>query len=61
MTSALDSALTKELLTNLKSDFPGLGVLMITHQEELKFIFDKVIDIDSVKQMQPSTVQMKQA
>ena len=60
-TSALDSALAKELLTNLKSDFPSLGVLMITHQEELKFIFDKVIDIGSVKQMQPSTVQMKQA
>ena len=60
-TSALDSALAKELLVNLKHDFPSLGVLMITHQEELKFIFDKVIDIGPVKQMQPSTVQMKQA
>jgi len=60
-TSALDSALAKELLTALKRDFPSLGVLMITHQEELKFIFDKVIDIGPVKQMQPSTVQMKQA
>ena len=60
-TSALDSALAKELLTALKYDFPSLGVLAITHQEELKFIFDKVIDIGSVKQMQPSTVQMKQA
>lgn len=60
-TSALDSALAKELLANLKHDFPSLGVLMITHQEELKFIFDKVIDIGPVKQMQPSTVQMKQA
>lgn len=45
-TSALDSALAKELLTALKRDFPSLGVLMITHQEELKFIFDKVIGID---------------
>ena len=44
-TSALDSALAKELLAGLKRDFPSLGVLMITHQEELKFIFDKVIDI----------------
>jgi len=44
-TSALDSALAKELLTALKRDFPSLGVLAITHQEELKFIFDKVIDI----------------
>ena len=44
-TSALDSVLAKELLANLKCDFPSLGVLMITHQEELKFIFDKVIDI----------------
>jgi len=44
-TSALDSVLAKELLVNLKCDFPSLGVLMITHQEELKFIFDKVIDI----------------
>ena len=60
-TSALDSALAKELLANLKCDFPSLGVLMITHQEDLKFIFDKVIDIGPVKQMQPSTVQMKQA
>ena len=60
-TSALDSALTKGLLTALKHDFPHLGILSITHQEELKFIFDKVIDIGSVKQMQPSTVQMKQA
>ena len=60
-TSALDSALAKELLTALKRYFPHLGVLAITHQEELKFIFDKVIDIGSVKQMQPSTVQMKQA
>ena len=47
-TSALDSALTKELLTALKRDFPHLGVLAITHQEELKFIFDKVIDIDKI-------------
>ena len=47
-TSALDSALAKELLTALKRDFPSLGVLMITHQEELKFIFDKVIDIDKI-------------
>ena len=46
-TSALDSALTKELLTALKRDFPRLGVLAITHQEELKFIFDKVISIGS--------------
>ena len=45
-TSALDSALAKELLANLKRDFPCLGVLMITHQGELKFIFDKVIGID---------------
>lgn len=60
-TSALDSALAKELLAGLKRDFPHLGVLMITHQDELKFIFDKVIDIGSVKQMQPSTAQMKQA
>lgn len=45
-TSALDSALAKELLTALKRDFPNLGVLAITHQEELKFIFDKVIGID---------------
>lgn len=44
-TSALDSALAKELLANLKRDFPSLGVLMITHQEELKFIFDKVVNI----------------
>lgn len=44
-TLALDSALAKELLAGLKRDFPHLGVLMITHQEELKFIFDKVIDI----------------
>ena len=43
-TSALDSALAKELLANLKHDFPSLGVLAITHQEELKFIFDKVIE-----------------
>jgi len=50
-TSALDSALAKELLTALKCDFPSLGVLMITHQEELKFIFDKVIDIGPVKQI----------
>ena len=47
-TSALDSALAKELLTGLKRDFPNLGVLAITHQEELKFIFDKVIDIDKI-------------
>ena len=47
-TSALDSALAKELLVNLKRDFPSLGVLMITHQEELKFIFDKVVDIDKI-------------
>ena len=47
-TSALDSALAKELLANLKRDFPCLGVLMITHQGELKFIFDKVIDIDKI-------------
>ena len=47
-TSALDSALAKELLTALKRDFPHLGVLAITHQEELKFIFDKVIDIDKI-------------
>ncbi|WP_314070705.1 ABC transporter ATP-binding protein/permease [Campylobacter showae] len=47
-TSALDSALAKELLTTLKRDFPHLGVLAITHQEELKFIFDKVIDIDKI-------------
>ena len=60
-TSALDSALAKELLTALKRDFPHLGVLMITHQEELKFTFDRVINIGPVKQMQPSTVQMKQA
>ena len=60
-TSALDSVLAKELLTALKRYFPQLGILMITHQEEIKFIFDKVIDIGSVKQMQPSTVQMKQA
>ena len=46
-TSALDSALAKELLTALKRDFPHLGVLAITHQEELKFIFDKVISIGS--------------
>ena len=45
-TSALDSALANELLANLKHDFPRLGVLAITHQEELKFIFDKVIGID---------------
>ena len=45
-TSALDSALAKELLTALKHDFPHLDVLAITHQEELKFIFDKVIGID---------------
>ena len=45
-TSALDSVLAKELLTALKRDFPHLGVLAITHQEELKFIFDKVIGID---------------
>ena len=45
-TSALDSALAKELLTALKRYFPHLGVLAITHQEELKFIFDKVIGID---------------
>ena len=45
-TSALDSVLAKELLTALKHDFPRLGVLAITHQEELKFIFDKVIGID---------------
>jgi len=50
-TSALDSALAKELLTALKRDFPHLGVLMITHQEELKFIFDKVINIGPVKQI----------
>ena len=50
-TSALDSALAKELLANLKCDFPSLGVLMITHQEELKFTFDKVIDIGPVKQI----------
>ena len=47
-TSALDSALTKELLTALKRDFPRLGVLAITHQEELKFIFDKVVDTDKI-------------
>lgn len=47
-TSALDSALAKELLTGLKRDFPHLGVLAITHQGELKFIFDKVIDIDKI-------------
>ena len=47
-TSALDSALAKELLANLKRDFPCLGVLMITHQGELKFIFDKVVDIDKI-------------
>lgn len=46
-TSALDSVLAKELLAGLKRDFPHLGVLAITHQEELKFIFDKVIDIGS--------------
>ena len=46
-TSALDSALAKELLTALKRDFPHLGVLAITHQEELKFIFDKVVDTGS--------------
>ena len=45
-TLALDSALAKELLAGLKRDFPHLGVLMIMHQEELKFIFDKVIGID---------------
>ena len=47
-TSALDNALAKELLTALKRDFPRLGVLAITHQEELKFIFDKVVDIDKI-------------
>nr|WP_315018610.1 dephospho-CoA kinase [uncultured Campylobacter sp.] len=46
-TSALDNALAKELLTALKHDFPNLGVLAITHQEELKFIFDKVVDTGS--------------
>ena len=44
-TSALNSALANELLANLKHDFPSLGVLMITHQEEFKFIFDKVVNI----------------
>ena len=47
-TSALDSVLAKELLTALKRDFTHLSVLAITHQEELKFIFDKVIDIDKI-------------
>ena len=46
-TSALDNALAKEILTALKRDFPHLGVLAITHQEELKFIFDKVVDTGS--------------
>ena len=39
--------LAKELLAQLKCDFPHLGVLAITHQEELKFIFDKVVGIGS--------------
>ena len=41
-TLALDSALAKELLAQLKRDFLHLGVLAITHQEELKFILKRL-------------------
>jgi len=44
-TSALDIASATEILTNLRSDFKELGVMMITHQSELFDLFDYVIKI----------------
>ncbi|MBF0902343.1 MAG: ATP-binding cassette domain-containing protein, partial [Campylobacter concisus] len=46
-TSALDIASATEILTNLRSDFKELGVMMITHQSELFDLFDYVIKIKS--------------
>ena len=44
-TSALDIASATEILTNLRSDFKELSVMMITHQSELFDLFDEVIKI----------------
>ena len=46
-TSALDIASATEILTNLRSDFKELSVMMITHQSELLNLFDEVIKIKS--------------
>jgi len=46
-TSALDIASATEILTNLRSDFKELSVMMITHQSELFDLFDDVIKIKS--------------
>ena len=44
-TSALDTISAKELLSGLKADFKELGAMAAIHQDELKDMFDEIVEI----------------